>query len=102
MRKILKISLVFISINLICCNNLKLESNDFQRIEVADPVDMDLSNHIKVYRDSIRLELDKTIGYSEKNYSKADYNNRNFNSSLGNLIADILFVQSDSVLKKKI
>jgi 2',3'-cyclic-nucleotide 2'-phosphodiesterase (5'-nucleotidase family) len=92
-----KILLIVISSNFICCDTLEVSSTSFSRIEIVGPEESLLSDEIQVYKDSIDLKLDLIVGYSEGFYTKTDFNDINFNSSLGNLIADILFTQSDSV-----
>ena len=100
-----KVSHIFLFINvglyLISCNSLIVDNTSFSRIEVIGPDEIDISNQIQVYRDSINYKLDNVIGYSDNLYTKTDFNNINFNSSLGNLVADIIFIQSDSVFKKQ-
>ena len=100
-----KVSHIFLFINLglylISCNSLVVNNTSFSRIEIIGPDEIDISNQIQVYRDSINYKLDNVIGYSDNLYTKTDFNNVNFNSSLGNLVADIIFIQSDSVFKKQ-
>jgi 2',3'-cyclic-nucleotide 2'-phosphodiesterase (5'-nucleotidase family) len=96
-----KILLIVISSNFICCDPLEVSSTSFSRIEIVGPEEILLSDEIQVYKDSIDLKLDLIVGYSEGFYTKTDFNDINFNSSLGNLIADILFTQSDSVFNKQ-
>ncbi len=96
-----KILLIVISSNFICCDTLEVSSTSFSRIEIVGPEEGLLSDEIQVYKDSIDLKLDLIVGYSEGFYTKTDFNDINFNSSLGNLIADILFTQSDSVFNKQ-
>ena len=97
MNNFYKILLIVISSNFICCDTLEVSSTSFSRIEIVGPEESLLSDEIQVYKDSIDLKLDLIVGYSEGFYTKADFNDINFNASLGNLIADILFTQSDSV-----
>ena len=59
-----------------------------------------MTDIINVYKDSIDLKLDNVIGFSKGLYTKDDYSKIKFNSSLGNLIADIIFKQADSVFYK--
>ena len=100
-----KVSHIFLFINLglylISCNSLVVDNTSFSRIEIIGPDEIDVSKQIQVYRDSINYKLDNVIGYSDNLYTKTDFNNINFNSSLGNLVADIIFIQSDSVFKKQ-
>ena len=64
------------------------------------PEDSTVISIINVYKDSIDLKLDNVIGFSKGLYTKDDYSETEFNSSLGNLIADIIFKQADSVFYK--
>ena len=101
MNNIHKILLIVISSSLICCDNKEINSTSFSRIEIIGPEENIFIDEIKVYKDSIDMKLDRIIGYSKGLYTKTDFNKINFNSSLGNLVADILFTQSDSVFKKQ-
>ena len=101
MNNFYKILLIVISSNFICCDTLEVSSTSFSRIEIVGPEESLLSDEIQVYKDSIDLKLDLIVGYSEGFYTKTDFNDINFNSSLGNLVADILFTQSDSVFNKQ-
>ena len=99
MNNIYKILLIVLSSNFICCDNLELNSTSFSRIEIIGPEENIFTDEIQVYKDSIDLKLDRIVGYSDGLYTKTDFNYINFNSSLGNLVADILFTQSDSIFK---
>ena len=101
MNNFYKLLLIVISSNFICCDTLEVSSTSFSRIEIVGPEENLLSDEIQVYKDSIDLKLDLIVGYSEGFYTKTDFNDINFNSSLGNLVADILFTQSDSVFNKQ-
>ena len=101
LNNIYKILLIVLSSNFICCDNLELNSTSFSRIEIIGPEENIFTDEIQVYKDSIDLKLDRIVGYSDGLYTKTDYNNINFNSSLGNLVADILFTQSDSIFNKQ-
>ena len=97
MKNFLKIPFLFISFYLLGCNNLDLESVSYSRIELIGPESNIISNEINIYKDSIDISLDNIIGFSDQFYTKADFNSKKFNSTLGNLIADIIFIQSDSL-----
>ena len=101
MNNIYKILLIVISSSFICCDNIELNSTSFSRIEIIGPDEYIFTDEIQVYKDSIDLKLDRIVGYSEGLYTKTDFNKINFNSSLGNLVADILFTQSDSIFNKQ-
>ena len=101
MNNIYKILLIVISSSFICCDNIELNSTSFSRIEIIGPDEDIFTDEIQVYKDSIDLKLDRIVGYSEGLCTKTDFNKINFNSSLGNLVADILFTQSDSIFNKQ-
>ena len=83
-----------------CSSNYNFDNVDYSRIEIIGPEDSTLSHIINTYKDSIDLKLDNVIGFSKGLYTKDDYSKTKFNSSLGNLIADIIFKQADSVFYK--
>ena len=98
MIKLKKIASAFIFITITACsNNYSYNNVNFSRIDVNNYEDQLVNNIIKPYRDSIDNNLDKVIGYSDNIYTISDYNESNFNSSLGNLIAKIIFIQADSI-----
>ena len=97
MKNFFKILFLFISFYLLGCNNLDLESVSYSRVELIGPESNIISNEINIYKDSIDISLDNIIGFSDQLYTKADFNSKKFNSTLGNLIADIIFIQSDSL-----
>ena len=80
-----------------CFSNYNYNNVDYSRIDIIGPEDSTVNNIINVYRDSIDFKLDNVIGFSKGLYTKDDYSKTKFNSSLGNLIADIIFKQADSV-----
>jgi len=83
-----------------CSSNYNLDNIDYSRIDIIGLEDSTLTHIINTYKDSIDLKLDNVIGFSKGLYTKNDYSNIKFNSSLGNLIADIIFKQADSVFYK--
>ena len=99
MNKLIKIVFPLFSLYLFSCNYLDLESITYSIIELTGQESEIISQEISVYRDSINIGLDNVIGYSNNIYTKTDFNDEEFNSSLGNLIADIIFIQSDSILR---
>ena len=101
MNRLYQIS--FIAITLLitgCSSNYNYDNLDYSRIDIIGLEDSTISNTINIYRDSIDLKLDNVIGFSKGLYTKDDYSKTKFNSSLGNLIADIIFKQADSVFYK--
>ncbi len=83
-----------------CLSNYNYNNVDYSRIDIIGPEDSTVNNIINVYRDSIDFKLDNVIGFSKGLYTKDDYSKTKFNSSLGNLIADIIFKQADSIFYK--
>lgn len=83
-----------------CSSNYNYDNIDYSRIDIIGLEDSTLTDIINVYKDSIDLKLDNVIGFSKGLYTKDDYSKIKFNSSLGNLIADIIFKQADSVFYK--
>ena len=101
MNKFFKILFIFLGLYFISCDNLEVKNTSFSRIEIIGPDEINIHNQIQIYKDSIDYKLDNVIGYSEELYTKSDFDNINFNSSLGNLVSDIIFIQSDSVFKRQ-
>ena len=83
-----------------CSSNYNYDNIDYSRIDIIGLEDSTVTNLINVYKDSIDLKLDNVIGFSKGLYTKDDYSKIKFNSSLGNLIADIIYKQADSVFYK--
>ena len=101
MNRFYQILLICTALFLInCSSDYKYNNVDYSRIEIIGPKDSTLENIINSYKDSINLKLDKVIGFSKGLYTKDDYSKTKFNSSLGNLIADIIFKQADSIFYK--
>ena len=99
MNTFFKIIFLFVVFHLVGCSDLNLNSISYSRIELTGPESEAVSDVINIYKDSIDVSLDNIIGFSDQLYTKGDFNSKRFNSTLGNLIADILFIQSDSVFK---
>ena len=83
-----------------CSSNYNYDNIDYSRIDIIGLEDSTLTDIINIYKDSIDLKLDNVIGFSKGLYTKDDYSKIKFNSSLGNLIADIIYKQADSVFYK--
>ena len=81
------------------CNNLNIDSVSYSRIELTGPESEIISDEINIYKDSIDISLDNVIGFSDRLYTKADFDSKNFNSTLCNLVADIIYMQSDSLFR---
>ena len=101
MNKFLQILFIVTALALIgCYSNYNYNNVDYSRIDIIGPDKSSINNIIDIYSDSIDSKLDNVIGFSKGLYTKDDYSNTKFNSSLGNLIADIIFKQADSVFYK--
>ena len=99
MKNFLKIIFVLFSFYSIGCSDLSIDSISYSRIELTGQESRMISDVISIYKDSIDANLDKVIGFSDRLYTKGDFSSKKFNSTLGNLIADVIFIQSDSVFK---
>ena len=91
------VSVLILIILTACYSNYNYNNVDYDIIDVDGLEDSLFNTVIKPYKDSIAYNLDKVIGYSDNIYSISDYTEKNFNSSLGNLIAKIIFIQADSI-----
>ena len=91
----LKLIVLIITLFSVSCTNTgytisKVSYED--NIKVLDSIDdIDIELIIKPYRDKIKT-LEKTIGFSKESYSIRD---GKLESTLGNLIADILYEESN-------
>ena len=83
-----------------CSSNYNYDNVDYSTIDIIGPEDSTLTDIINIYKDSIDLNLDNVIGFSKGLYTKDDFSKTKFNSSLGNLVADIIFRQADSIFYK--
>ena len=82
-----------------CKNNYSYNDINYSIIELTGQKSKMISDVISIYKDSIDVSLDNVIGFSDRLYTKGDFSSKKFNSTLGNLIADIIFIQTDSVFK---
>ena len=81
-------------------SNYNYNNVDYSRIDIIGPENSSVNNIINIYKDSIDSKLDNVIGFSKGLYTKDDFSKTKFNSSLGNLVADIIFRQADSIFYK--
>ena len=70
------------------------------RIEINDsiPANKELEDYIAPYRDNVNKNLDSIISYAPETYSKTD---GEFNTAIGNLMADAVFSESNPVFNKR-
>jgi len=99
LKSLYKIVFLFLSISLLKCSDPDLEFITYSIIELTGYESKVISEEISIYKDSISIKLDNVIGVSNSLYTKTDFDNKKFNSTLGNLVADIIFFQSDSIFK---
>ena len=72
-----------------------------KQIQITDSLssDSDIENFIKPYRNHIQKDLDSVLAYSKDTYSKSD---GEFNTAIGNFMADAVFEQANPVFKSRI
>ena len=100
MNRFYKIIFFVTTLSLLGCkNNFSYSGINYSRIELDGQESRMITDLISIYKDSIDISLDNVIGFSDRLYTKGDFSSKKFNSSLGNLIADIIFIQSDSAFK---
>ncbi|WP_366125140.1 5'-nucleotidase C-terminal domain-containing protein [uncultured Winogradskyella sp.] len=75
----------------------KIEGN---RIEIDETIttDSDVENFIAPFRENVNKNLDSIISYAPETYSKSD---GEFNTTIGNLIADAVFEESNPIFSKR-
>ena len=101
MNRFYQILFIGIALFIISCySNYNYNNVDYSRIDIIGPENSSVNNIINIYKDSIDSKLDNVIGFSKGLYTKDDFSKTKFNSSLGNLVADIIFRQADSIFYK--
>lgn len=70
------------------------------QIQITDsiPENEDIKQFISPYKDHIDKDLNTVLSYAQKEYSK---NDGNLNSSIGNLMADLVLEQANPIFKKR-
>ncbi|RAJ17112.1 5'-nucleotidase C-terminal domain-containing protein [Olleya aquimaris] len=71
-----------------------------EQININDSLVLDeaIDNYIKPYRESINKDMEAVLSYAPETYSKTD---GEFNTAIGNLMADAVFEQSNPIYKKR-
>lgn len=71
-----------------------------KQIVITDslPTDRALENFIRPYREHVNSNLDTILSYAMNTYSKSD---GDFNTAIGNFMADVLYEQSNPIFKKR-
>lgn len=86
---------LFLSLMYSCKNRI-----EGSRLEINDSITLDkeIENFISPYRDNVNKNLDSVISYAPETYSKSD---GEFNTSIGNLMADAVYNESNPVFNKR-
>ncbi|WP_347567255.1 5'-nucleotidase C-terminal domain-containing protein [Olleya sp. YS] len=71
-----------------------------RQININDSIVLDdaIDAYIKPYRESINKDMEAILSYAPDTYSKTD---GEFNTAIGNLMADAVFEQSNPIYKKR-
>ncbi len=71
-----------------------------RNVNITDSLQADatIEKFVKPYRERINKDLDSVLGYAVDTYSKSD---GHLNTAIGNLMADIVFEESDPVFFKR-
>ena len=97
-RKIIILSLFILTL---CCNQKNYVSKiEGEQIAITDSLagDAAIESFIKPYRENITRDLDSVIAYSVDTYTKSD---GELNTAIGNLMADIVYEQSNPVFNSR-
>ncbi|TXE07665.1 hypothetical protein ES711_09455 [Gelidibacter salicanalis] len=72
-----------------------------RNVNITDSLQADaaIERFVKPYRERINKDLDSVLGYAVDTYSKSD---GHLNTAIGNLMADIVYEESDPVFFKRI
>lgn len=93
---IVAIALLFAS----CKNDFQVVKIEGKRIEINDSltINQDIENFVAPYREHINKDLDSVLAYAVDTYAKTD---GHLNTAIGNLVADIVFEQSNPIFKSR-
>jgi 2',3'-cyclic-nucleotide 2'-phosphodiesterase (5'-nucleotidase family) len=98
----LKQLLLFFSLLVLasCKTSVSVEKIEGKQITITDtlPTDQSIEAFIKPYREHVNKNLDSVLSYALDTYSKSD---GNLNTAIGNLMADVMFEQSNPVFKNR-
>lgn len=78
----------------------KLYKIEGKQIQITDtiPLDPEIEEFIKPYRDNIQKDLDSVLAYSLNTYSKTD---GDFNTAIGNFMADAIYSEANPFFKSR-
>ncbi|MEZ4856528.1 MAG: 5'-nucleotidase [Gelidibacter sp.] len=83
-----------------CKTDTHLYKIEGKNITITDSLrtDVAIDNFIKPYRDHLNKSMDSVLAYSANTYTKSD---GELNTAIGNLMADIVYEESNPVFKKR-
>lgn len=81
-------------------DNLKLSKSDSERIAIDETIkgDKEIEEFIAPFKEHLNATLDSVIAFNPKLLSK---NDGDLNTAIGNLMADIVMIQANPVIKKR-
>lgn len=98
MKKIIPILILFLVIS--CAVKKQVSKIEGKRITVSDSLltNQDIEDFIKPYRERIQEDMEKILSYAPKDMHK---NDGKLETTIGNLMADLVRSQSEPVYKKR-
>lgn len=80
--------------------NLSLTKIEGKQININDSlqINQEIEDFVKPYREHVNKNLDSVISYAVDTYTKRD---GEFNTAIGNLFADAIMQESNSIFKKR-
>jgi 5'-nucleotidase len=98
--KLFFILILFLSLQACKRDKLVLTKIEGKQIPISDNIteNQDIEDFVKPYRERVNNDLDSVISYAPETYSKKD---GEFNTAIGNLLADLVFEQANPVFKKR-
>lgn len=83
-----------------CKEDYQLSKIEGKRLEINETLDTnsEIEDFIKPYRARVNKNLDSVLSYSVDTYTKKD---GEFNTAIGNLMADAVMLQSNPIFKKR-
>lgn len=101
----MKLKFLTLLLILICFSSCKEEHFTLtkivgKQISITDSLEIDpaIDSIIKPYRERLTEDMNAVLSYAPETYSKSD---GEFNTAIGNLMADIIFKQSKGVFKSR-
>ncbi|PTX43758.1 5'-nucleotidase [Christiangramia gaetbulicola] len=96
----LALSTLLVSCKVSNSDNLKLSETDSERIAIDETIkgDKEIEEFIAPFKEHLNATLDSVIAFNPKLLSK---NDGDLNTAIGNLMADIVMIQANPVIKKR-